>query len=119
MWGGGTPNIGADIIGGLYSNASSVLELVNSDTGVGGLSILILSGEVQYGVETSGDSFYVLSVSLGVSALPVDMHGGMGYTKILEVSKHNGIMMPENLDMSYFSDLNCELQDKIAKDLNI
>ncbi len=117
-YGGGTPN--ASFSGTvMVSSASNIFEFTNGFTGVIGGSAWIFSVEPFMGVETDGSAFVGTSFGAGISAGPMELHAGLSYAILVDITKYQGKPVPDNLTLDYFYTLNDELKRKLATDMCI
>ena len=119
FYGGSTPNIGASVDALLFSGADNIFEYIMAESITYGGSASIVSLEGHIGVDTNGNQFSGLNVSFGLSALPVDLKGGIGYAYLEEIITCQGRSVPKDVTMDFFSDLPWKYQKIIHEQLGI
>ena len=102
-YGGGTPNIGVSL-DFVYSNTDDIFQYIYGNSVVVGGSITAFSVNVSMGNAMNGNSFEAYSASLGIG-LPVELHGGMEYTQIIELLEYNDLEIPNTIPNGFFSSM--------------
>ena len=118
-YGGGTPNIsgGFDLV--VFSSAEDIFQYVYGYSMNFGGSLLLGALDLSMGVDTNGEKFYGGGISIGVGALPVDLHAGVGYAMFDTLITYHGKDVPKDVTIDYFSDLSTHILKMLHEQLDI
>ena len=118
-YGGGTPNVSANLDLFVYSNADNLFEYIYGRSISYGGALFFVSAGGSSGNDSKGDSFWSAGLSLGISALPAELHAGIGYTKLVEIVSYHRKAIPQDVTLDFFSDLPVEIQEMLQAQLGI
>lgn len=119
FYGGATPNIGGAVDAFLLSDADNIFEFVMADAVSFGGSYTFVSVEGFWGDDSNKNLFGGFNISFGISAIPADLKGGIGYAYFCEIVAYHGRPVTGDVTMDFFVDMPAKYQALLHDQLGI